>query len=375
MGAFLFDKIGIRGVEVKDMNEEFDYSNIDLNSAAKELYGDVTPTTPVAPKTEETPVETTENEVETEENDNPFEDDAETKVDETPEEVDPDEETFKKLEAEEKWRTKRLNKEIEAKKAAEAETARLKAEIEALKGGKQATETAPQQDIQIDETRFKEALIAEDPYIKSLHEKVEYIKSVKESFSDMGAYADALLDAQSELKSEIKDRKREFINYQRQVQTQQNQGVNQILNDFNAKVESVKENYPMIDKAKALLESKAAELHVDIRKALLTDENAGELTWTIGASKKNLEFLIEASKIATRTGQSPIDALKMMGKWSNEIASGKPAAGTEAPKKAPVKPAGVPKSIKSKTVANHDDMDPYEYASKLLSGKIKNDLY
>lgn len=358
------------------MNEDLDYNRIDLNSTASELYGEVN-TQPVE-KPPETPVEAKADDVEVEtevENDNPFESEVETKVDETSEEVDPDEETFKKLEAEEKWRTKRLNKEIEKAKAAEAESARLKAELEALKGGKQAPETTPQQDIQIDEVKFKEALIAEDPYIKSLHEKVEYIKSVKESFSDMGSYADALLEAQSELKSEIKDRKREFINYQKQTQAQQNQDVNQILNDFNTKVESVKENYPMIDKAKALIESKAAELHVDIRRALLTDEHAGELTWTIGASKKNLEFLIEASKVATKTGQSPIDALKMMGRWSSEISSGKPSNSTEAPKKAPVKPVGVPKTIRTNPVANHDEMDPYEYASKLLSGKIKNTLY
>lgn len=365
--------------EVNDMNEDFDYSTLDTNAAAKELYSDVVPESKPAEKAPIAETETKAETVETEENDNPFaeDSDSETKTEtetETAEEVDPDEETFKKLEAEEKWRTKRLNKEIEKAKAAEAETARLKAEIEALKSGKEApATTAPE--IKIDEVKFKEALIAEDPYIKELNDKVEYIKSMKESFSDMGAYADALLDAQSELKSEIKDRKREFINYQKQEQAAQNQGVNQILNDFNAKVESVKENYPMIDKAKALLESKAADLHVDIRRALLTDEHAGELTWTIGASKKNLEFLVEASKVATRTGQSPIDALKMMGKWSSEIASGKPAAGTEAPKKAPVKPAGVPKAIKSKPVATTDDMDPYEYATKLLSGSIKNDLY
>ena len=357
------------------MNEELDFSNIDLNSVANELYGGSGSEKAPEQKSPESNVEDNTNSVETEveENDNPFAEE-EAKTDNEESEVDPDEETFKKLEAEEKWRTKRLNKEIEAKKAAEAEAARLKAEIESLKAGNKAPAKEESQAIQIDDERFKQALIAEDPYIKSLHEKVEYIKSVKESFSDMGAYADALLDAQSELKSEIKDRKRDFINYQRQAQVQQNDGVNKILNDFSAKVEAVKENFPMIDKAKALIESKAGELHVDIRRALLTDEHAGELTWTIGASKKNMEFLIEASKVATRTGQSPVDALKMMGKWSNEIGSGK-APNTEVAKKAPVKPAGVPKTIKSRTVASHDDMDPYEYAEKLLSGRIKNDLY
>lgn len=360
-------------------NVEFDYDSINLNASANELYGDNTPaptpevkTEPIEEvKEESTPIE------EVEENDNPFEDEVNEDKNEDPsnEEVDPDEETFRKLELEEKWRTKRLNKEIEAKKAAEQELAKAKAELEELRSSKQ-TPKETQPEIQIDDAKFKEALIEQDPYIKSLHDKVEYIKGMKESFSSMGEYADALLDAQSELKSEIKDRKREFIAYQKEAQAQQANGVNEILNNFNNKVESVKENYPMIDKAKALIESKASELHVEIRRALLTDENAGELTWTIGASKKNLEFLVEASKIATKTGTLPIDAIKMMGRWSSEIANSKSSnKAPEAPTKAPVKPAGVPKSIKSKTAPSNDDMDPYEYASKLLSGKIKNDLY
>lgn len=123
------------------MNEEFDYSNIDLNSAASELYGDVTPTTPVAPKAVETPVETKENEVETEENDNPFEDEAETKVDETPEEVDPDEELSRS------WKLKRsgvLSVSIRKSKLRRLQKLKrldLKAEIEALKSGSKAPET------------------------------------------------------------------------------------------------------------------------------------------------------------------------------------------------------------------------------------------
>lgn len=364
---------------MSDTSNDFDYNSLDLTASANELYGDGS----IQSEVQEKPTETVEDTgskgegaetKEVEENDNPF---AETEEKKEEKSDDPDDEVLKKLELEEKWRVKRLNKEIEKTRAAEAEAARLKAEMEALKAGRGSQEQKQEQPAnqQFDDAKFAQALVAEDPHIKALHEKVEYIKGMKESFEDMGAYADALLDAQSELKSEIKDRKREFLEYQRQVAQTQVQSGNKILEEFGAKIESAKEAFPMVDKARELLESRAGELHVEIRRALLTDENAGELTWAIGSSKKNLQYLIEASQIATKTGTLPIDAIKMMGKWSSEIKGAKGTGESSVPKKVPTKPAGVPKDIRSKPVANHDDMDPYEYATKLLSGKIRNDLY
>lgn len=366
MVPFSFYMDGIRVDEVIIMENDFDYNSISVSSTGNELYAGVAPEEPTKPVVaEEAKVDEVSTE-EPEDNDNPFAEVEEAKS----EPEDEDDETFKKLELEEKWRTKRLNKEIEAKKQAEAEAQKLKAELEDLKKNGSVQKPADD-DVKFDDAKFKQALIEGDAEIRELQNRVEQIKNSKDSYDTMGEYADALAEAQADLKIEIKDRKRDFMEYQKQSQANQNNEVSKILDVFNSKVEALKEDIPMIDKAKALIEDRAADLHVDIRRALLTDDNAGELTWAIGSSKKNLEFLVQASKIAERTGQSPVDALKMMGKWSTEIEHSK---STKAVKE-PIKPVGVPKTLRSKPVAHHDDMDPYEYASKLLSGKIKNDLY
>ena len=81
-----------------------------------------------------------------------------------------------------------------------------------------------------------------------------------------------------------------------------------IINDFYSATDALKETYPQIDKARAAIEANADKLHVDIRRALLLDEHKGELTWAIGSSRKNLQYLIEESALASRTGQTPIGA-------------------------------------------------------------------
>lgn len=358
------------------MENTVDFSGLSL----QDLANDEAPAS--TPDAGASVVETTENEtpasaadeVETEEDDTPWGSDT-TSDDSDPNAGDEDTEEFAKLEASEKWRVKRLNKEIEAKKLAEAEAAALKAELEALKAGKKPAEKqeeAPQFTAQ----EFEQVLRENDPYIKALHERIELVKANKDKFDTMADYADALTELQSEYKSEIKDRKREYQDHQRAQASSAQQQETKIINDFYSATDALKETYPQIDKARAAIEANADKLHVDIRRALLLDEHKGELTWAIGSSRKNLQYLIEESALASRTGQTPIGALKLIGKMSDEVSKVK-APVTKAPAVPVVKtkPAGLPKTMRAKATGSHEEMDPYTWATKVARGEIKNTLF
>lgn len=328
----------------------------------------------VVPETtvEDTPAPETDDE----DDDTPWGSD-DTVVDD-PNAGDEDTEEFAKLEASEKWRVKRLNKEIEAKKAAEAEAAALKAELEALKSGKEKPAETEDKAPRFDAQEFEQVLREHDPYIKALHERIELVKSNKDKFETMADYADALTELTAEYKSEIKDRKREYNEHQRAQASTVQQTETKIVNDFYSAIDSLKEVYPQIEKARDVINANADKLHVDIRRALLLDEHKGELAWAIGSSKKNLQYLIEESAIAARTGQTPIGALKLLGKMSDEVGTVKKPASVAAPQ-APVqrtKPAGVPKTMKARAPnGTYEDMDPYTWATKVARGEIKNTLF
>lgn len=286
---------------------------------------------------------------------------------------DEDEEELKKLELQEKWRLKRLNKELDKRKAAEEENARLKAELESLR--KPVIEEPKRPVVKpiyenpktIDE--YVGNLIFQDPRIIELANKEQYIRSHKEEFADMGEYADALSSIQTDLKTEIKFKDREVREQLSKEQSSQEAEEIAIGKNYDQKIESVKELYPNVNKAKDELNKVADKLHIEIRRALVMDENSGELTWALGSSKKNINYLLEASNLANKTGRLPVDAIKFIGRLSSEITKDKIPDDTDV--RIAKQDKVLPKTIKQRPGRSNDENDPVQWAKAVKEGKIK----
>lgn len=362
-----------------DDKETIDFSGADI----KELYNEIFNTGDVVKEEPETTTESTANtkvnDVEDEVNDDSEDEEAvenddlpwnEKKEDEENDKEEDDDDEFKELELNEKWRVKRLNKELDKRKAAEEETRRLKEELEQLKAStntKTEKEETPTPEYK-SQDEFIQAHVLSDPYIQSLMKKMETLnhRYKTEDFNhdlDMER-TETLVELKAEMKSKHKEIQNEIREYQKEQQSEAKKQELEIKNTFESKLETVKETYPDILKAKSALESVADKLHIEIRRALLLDENAGELTWILGSSKKNINYLIEATKNADKQGRLPIDAIKYIGRLSADIV-GKEKIETEDNK------PKVPKSIKQKAAPSGSN-DPYEWAKMVMEGKIKN---
>lgn len=314
-------------------------------------------------------------EVETKEDtdDLPWDDEEDEKKEEESE--DPDEEELKKLELSEKWRQKRLNKELEKRKAAEEELTKLKAELETLRvpgtNEPKPKDNGPKPIYQnpknIDEVVGN--LIFQDPVIIELAKKEQYIKDHQDEFANMGEYANALISIQSDLKTEIKFKDKEIREYLKNEQTNQVTEESKIAETYEKKVESVKEQYPQVIKAKEELTKIADKLHIEIRRALVMDENSGELTWALGSSKKNMSYLLEATKTAELNGRLPIDAIKFIGRLSAEINKNKIPDDTDV--RLAKEEKTLPKTIKQRPGRSTDENDPVQWAKAVREGKIK----
>lgn len=212
-------------------------------------------------------------------------------------------------------------------------------------------------------------LIFQDPRIIELANKEQYIRSHKEEFADMGEYADALSSIQTDLKTEIKFKDREVREQLSREQSNQEAEEIAIGKNYDQKIESVKELYPNVNKAKDELNKVADKLHIEIRRALVMDENSGELTWALGSSKKNINYLLEASNLANKTGRLPIDAIKFIGRLSSEITKDKIVDDTDV--RIAKQDKVLPKTIKQRPGRSNDENDPVQWAKAVKEGKIK----
>lgn len=381
------DNVTFSSADMKDLyNEVFSKSDVvkeELNEQASELD--------IATKVTDDENETVKDNVKTDvegldTDDLPWEtDDAEgldkeedkptTESDDLDDDVE-DLEELKKLELSEKWRQKRLNKELDKRKAAEEENARLKAELESLRKPTEPKAPTPKPVYENPKTidEYVGNLIFQDPIIIELTKKEQYIKSHKHEFADMGEYADALSSIQTDLKTEIKFKDREIREYIAKEQYSQQSQELDIEKTYNQKIESVKELYPHVTKAKDELNKIADKLHIEIRRALVMDENSGELTWALGSSKKNMNYLLEASKTAETNGRLPIDAIKFIGRLSSEINKGKVPDDTDvriAKGAKGLEDKVLPKTIKQRPGRSNDENDPVQWAKAVREGKIK----
>jgi hypothetical protein len=344
---------------------EIDYNTINPANLNAEIYGEdpspakeVQTKAPVKEAVKEEAPETVDN---TEpEDDTPWDDDETETADkkEPAETTDPEETEEDKaeqarldaLEASEAWRKKRLNKEIEHKRQVQEENAKLKAELDALRAEKGVKAPDNNQPAPASFDEYVTSVLNADKEIQALQSKVAEIKAKKDEMTE-GDYVDALTDANTDLKTEIKFKKemirQSSANQQMDIQRQEAE----IGNKYLEQIKGIKETYPKIDKAYNELEKVAGDLHVEIRKAILLDPNAAELTWKLGSSKRNLEFLIESSKVASKTGSLPVEAIKFIGRMATETKVADKAP--EAPK-APAIPRVPKQASKAKDETEGD---------------------
>lgn len=358
-------------------NENVTYSSDDMKALASEIFSDsdvVKEELDIATKDTNDDIEDKKEE-QVEEDDLPWseDDDKNDDVEDNDDEKDEDEEEFKKLELNERWRTKRLNKEIEKRNAIEQEMLRLKEEVESYK---KSTQTTKEQ--KIPNINDKEAIvdfIFSDKTIQELAQKVEYIKNHQHEYATMGEYANALLPLETELRTEIKFKEREIQEQYKKEQEQKaiqeskaKENEKKIYDDFTKKISDAKSVYPNIERARNELDNISDKLNVDIRRAIVFDENVGDITWMIGSSKKNMNFLIEASKKAEETGIFPIEAIKFIGNLSYEANKSKPKALDTSERLEEKKQ--LPKIVTSKSKSKESD-DPVEWAKNIMTGKTK----
>lgn len=370
------NNVTFSSADMKDLYNEVFAGSVVVKEEPKEQPSELDIATKVTEDIDDTEPGTKKEESDDKETDDlPWdtEDDEEDKKEEPVDEED--EEELKKLELSEKWRQKRLNKELDKRKAAEEENARLKAELESFrKPVREESKTETTKPIYENPKTVDEYvgnLIFQDPVIVELAKREQYIKSHKDEFADMGEYADALSSIQTDLKTEIKFKDREIREYLSREQNNAYTEEKKIEDTYTKKIESVKELYPQVLKAKEELTKVAGQLHVEIRRALVMDENSGELTWALGSSKKNINYLLEASKMAETNGRLPIDAIKFIGRLSSEINKGKDVGTVDADVRNVKDDKVLPKTIKQRPGRANDENDPVQWAKAVREGKIK----
>jgi hypothetical protein len=279
--------------------------------------------------------------------------------DKAPDEQDDDD--LKKLEERNKWMKHRLTPALERAKKAEEEAVKLKAELDALRGGKPAE--APQRPV--DQPQDLNAFIETVPEDISLNQKIKELQAKADSMTE-GDYIDAKLEILSDLKITKREIARQITDHQ-QAQAREIQQVEaKIENDWKSAVLSKKEDYPEIDKALNRVIKNAENIHTEIRRALILDGDkinplTGDLVAIIGNDKKAMSYLIAESKLAEKTKRFPVKAIEYIGRLKARIEAERSTKGSpEAPdidetmSRAPRK-AGLPREVRQNA---HNDGSP-----------------
>lgn len=270
----------------------------------------------------------------------------------------------------ESWKAKRIEKEL---KAAKEELAKFRsAQSQVQEAPKVApVQIAPEipQHIRAKIKDNLDHIIFSDPEMIELANKEAEIKKNVNNYETLGDYAEALTDIQTEFKSKHLAARQYMQQYNEQVKQTENANVAKIMDDFTSKVNAVKDQYPQVEKAVEYLNKNADKLHIEVRRALLLDENAGELAWHLGSSKKAMDLLIKSSEVATKNKSIPTDALMYIGELKGRIKS----KTTEAPAESTVHKPAVPKVIKSSQSNVGKDMpeDLLKWGKQAREGKVK----
>lgn len=194
-------------------------------------------------------------------------------------------------------------------------------------------------------------------------------------FETMNDYINALTDAK--LTAATKKMEQDRLTAER-VNAEQAL-VSEIVSTFEQRVQIAAQSNPDLPKAVEHLNSMAQFIPVEVRHALLTDENAAQLAWEIATNQDLLDYMCK---------QNPTNSIKLIGKLSTQfdvdeapaqVAQKAPTAFAPTAKpNAPVafSPAAkqapkVPSVPKSGTNANSTDgLTGKKYWDALRSGKV-----
>lgn len=187
-------------------------------------------------------------------------------------------------------------------------------------------------------------------------------------FETMQDYVNAL--AEAKVKAALK------LNQQEQLKQEQESAAKayeqEVGSSFEQKVQLAAQANPDLPKAVEHLNKLAQYIPLEVRHALITDENAAQLAWDIATNQELLDYVMK---------QNPINSIKVLAKLSakydpvddkaetviSTVASGKPIAFTPTAKQPPKVP-NVPKSGAGNK--SSDNMSPAQYWKAYNAGKV-----
>lgn len=258
--------------------------------------------------------------------------------------------------------------------AAEAENARLKAELEALKAGSSAPPVAP---AAVDAPKTLDEYVSKHPDVVALETQLRELEDKADSMT-MGEYTDARLDILSDLKLAKREIKHAVISRQQAEAASVAQAETRIQSDFETAVLSKKDELPGIDIALKRLDKNASNLDPEIRRAIVLDGDkinplAAELVHIIGNDRQAMSYLLSQSKAAQHSGRVPLSAIEYLGRLKAKIIADRQAApDDEAPDvettvaSAPRRRASVPREIRTAVNDGNDQKDLKSWAQDMI---------
>lgn len=285
----------------------------------------------------------------------------------------------------ESWRKNRLNAVKEQRDAARKEAAAAKAEAAELKARYEAQTQAPAQAQPTPAgmptpAQIQQYVASRDPVVLELAQRVEAIRANQDKFADAGSYTDAISEALTEYKTELKVRsmqiQQDLANREATKTKTSTDYVQGLLDNYEAVTKA--STIPKIEVYKARLVKHAADLHPMIREAVLTHDRPDLATAAVTSNRAAFDWLVEQSK---RAGNGPLSPRAVA--YVGELVAGykarkgapAPATSTQPPKiksSTPPVPRALRSTSSSRSTSVSKEEDPFAYASRVLRGEIKD---
>ena len=273
---------------------------------------------------------------------------TESNTEEAPDAEDADDEELQKIEDRNTWMHKRLAPTKAKLSKAEEELAKVRAELDAYKNQTSNPQAAPIDNTINDIDAYVDNVLKQDATIAKLQADFAELEQKDGVTNGELVRAAAKLESRKEL---LEAHVRNTIQSQQQVIIDSEA---KIASDYKKAVLSKTEEYPNIQKALNRVEANAANLSLDIRRAMILDESgngineyASDLVNIIGNDKKAMAYLTAQSKVASKTGRTPVAALEYIGRLKAKIELGKSDA-MKAPDEdeVPARRPSIPKAIR-----------------------------
>lgn len=286
----------------------------------------------------------------------------------------------------ESWRKNRLNVVKEQRDAARKEAAAAKAEAAELKARYEAAQAQAPAQAQPTPAgmptpaQIQQYVASRDPVVLELAQRVEAIRANQDKFADAGSYTDAISEALTEYKTELKVRsmqiQQDLANREATKTKTSTDYVQGLLDNYEAVTKA--STIPKIEVYKARLVKHAGDLHPMIREAVLTHDRPDLATAAVTSNRAAFDWLVEQSR---RAGNGPLSPRAVA--YVGELVAGykarkgapAPATSTQPPKvksSTPPVPRALRSTSSSRSTSVGKDEDPFAYASRVLRGEIKD---